>query len=47
MGIFVYVYYTTFVKATVVDVDTVMAAITAMPRSDQLEVLSQLSKLLK
>jgi hypothetical protein len=49
MGIFVYVYYTTFVRPVnmVPDVDSVLAIVTTLSRADQQVLLEKLSNLIK
>lgn len=42
IGLFIYVYYVTFIKTSITDVDSILAAVTALPLVDQQAILKAL-----
>ncbi|XP_049850749.1 probable phosphatidate cytidylyltransferase isoform X2 [Schistocerca gregaria] len=44
VGLFIHVYYVTFIKSTFTDIEAILLAISALPPTEQLQVYSELSK---
>jgi phosphatidate cytidylyltransferase len=44
IGLFIYVYYATFIKSSFIDVDTILGTIASLPISDQQQILQYLQQ---